>query len=422
MNCAQFKPPRKPHRTESRDTRDPLLQLAKSITALPNCIFLTHTSARRNMASMKTRPVDVVDLFVLLARRPHTQCMRSRPQLQFSRFASTNAPLPLDRTVAAGSRIPLHVGLDRNPDAVSAISRIPIPRGDKGEQFTPSVLARPLGLRNPPQTGDNSPLDARTWAQRRADFADPTKAKQRQRILLRSYFRPYYQERARARFHRGKSFVSNEKLFKREKALYFPNVWGRTLSKAGDGPDGGRDLAPLLRGKISIVSMESAEWARYQVESFVGAKSNAQLQELISNGRVQRISVNMQQAGFQMLLLKLFSWRIRRQIPEDQWNKYFMIQLPRDVRRGLTEDVRDAMGLLNSQVGYVYLVDSSAKIRWAGSGDAWEGEVAGLNSAIQRLLEEESSLPKTRRQAARTESDARDELIQNIPRPNLAVV
>lgn len=68
-----------------------------------------------------------------------------------------------------------------------------------------------------------------------------------------------------------------------------------------------------------------------------------------------------------------------------------MIKLPRDVRRGLTEDVRDAMGLLNSQIGYVYLVDSGAKIRWAGSGDAWDGEVAGLNAAIVRLVEEERS-------------------------------
>jgi ATPase complex subunit ATP10 len=79
-------------------------------------------------------------------------------------------------------------------------------------------------------------------------------------------------------------------------------------------------------------------------------------------------------------------------IPEDRWDKYFMIKLPRDIRRGLTDDVRDAMGFLNSQVGYVYLVDSSCKIRWAGSGHAWEGEVEGLNAAVQRLIQEEQKL------------------------------
>jgi len=50
------------------------------------------------------------------------------------------------------------------------------------------------------------------------------------------------------------------------------------------------------------------------------------------------------------------------------------------------------LSLLNSQVGYVYLVDSSCKIRWAGSGHAWEGEVAGLNAAVQRLVQEEQKL------------------------------
>jgi hypothetical protein len=50
------------------------------------------------------------------------------------------------------------------------------------------------------------------------------------------------------------------------------------------------------------------------------------------------------------------------------------------------------MGLLNSNVGYVYLVDSECRIRWAGSGHAWEGEVLGMNKAIERLLAEEETL------------------------------
>jgi ATPase complex subunit ATP10 len=58
------------------------------------------------------------------------------------------------------------------------------------------------------------------------------------------------------------------------------------------------------------------------------------------------------------------------------------------VGRGLTEDVRDAMGFLNSQVGYVYLLDTECRIRWAGSGHAWKGEVEWLNMGIKRLLEE----------------------------------
>lgn len=299
--------------------------------------------------------------------------------------------------MGAKSGIPLHVGLDRNPENVSAISRIPIPKGARGEEFTPSKLARPLGLQHPPQPGQNSPLDKRTRQQRRDDFYDSDKRREKTRIYIRSYFRPYYQEWSRSRHHRGKSFVSNTRLFKRDKALYFPNIWGSTLALEGDGPDGGRDITPVLNGKISIIGMQAGLWAEEQVNTFIGPKANPELEGLLAKykPKFQRIDVNMQPDWIRALLVKWSRGRLRKAVPEDQWSRYFMIRLPRDIKKGLTEDVRDAMGLLNSQIGYVYLVDSSAKIRWAGSGDAWPGEVEGLNGAIQRLVEEERALVKS---------------------------
>lgn len=341
---------------------------------------------------------DILDLFLRLARRPHSRCIRypERAYLyQCVRFASTNLPKHglHDRTIAPKSGIPIHVGLDRNPEHLSAISRIPIPKGERGEQFTPSELARPLGLQNPPRPGENSPLDKRTLTDRSKDFQDPDKVLERRRVLLRSYLRPYFQEWKRANHHRGKTFRSNPRLFKRSKALYFPNIWGQTLSEEGDGPDGGRDLSPALMGKISIVGMQAGRWAEEQVDTFIGSKHNPELNDIIArySPKVQRIDVNMQPDWMRALIVKMYRPGLRKLIPKERWSQYFMIKLPRDIRRGLTEDIRDAMGLLNSQIGYVYLVDSSARIRWAGSGDAWEGEAAGLNSAILRLVEEEQS-------------------------------
>ncbi|KAK4936126.1 Mitochondrial ATPase complex subunit atp10 [Elasticomyces elasticus] len=336
---------------------------------------------------------DLFSLFVSLALRPHARCLYRTQKLSQPRirYASTsNIPPP----PAPKSNIPLHVGLDRNPDSVSAISRIPIPKGERGEKFTPSVLSRPLGLQNRPLPGQNSPLDRRTLRERTQEFTSYEKALERRRVYLRSFFRPYFQEWRRVDHWKGKSFVSNERLFKREKALYFPNIWGQTLSKDGDGPDGGRDLAPAITGKISIIGMQSGQWAEEQVDTFVSPTHNPTLPRIIedNNGLVQRIDVNIQGDWIRALLVKIFSGRLRKMIPEDRWDKYFMIKLPRDIRRGLTDDVRDAMGFLNSQVGYVYLVDSSCKIRWAGSGHAWEGEVEGLNAAVQRLIQEEQKL------------------------------
>ncbi|KAL2423372.1 hypothetical protein ABEF95_002548 [Exophiala dermatitidis] len=345
---------------------------------------------------------ELLDIFVSLAVRPHSRCMyrAQRLSLQTIRHASTTTPPPKPPTLSKpgsdGSKpsIPLHVGLDRNPEGLSAISRIPIPKGEKGEKFTPSVLARPLGLTYPPRPGQNSPINRRTIQERKADFTSYEKALERRRVYLRSFFRPYFQEWRRVDHWKGKSFVSNPRLFKRDKALYFPNIWGQTLSKDGDGPDGGRDTTPILMGKISIIGIQSGQWAEEQVDTFISEKHNPRLKEIIeeSNGLVQRVDINMQGDSARSFLVKLFSSRLRKLVPEERWNRYFMIKLPRDIRRGLTDDVRDAMGLLNSQVGYVYLVDSSCKIRWAGSGHAWEGEVDGLNSALQRLVQEENAL------------------------------
>ncbi|KIX04631.1 uncharacterized protein Z518_05501 [Rhinocladiella mackenziei CBS 650.93] len=351
---------------------------------------------------------DLLNFIVSLALRPHGRCLcrASKLSQRGVRHVSTSNSPPSDRKSSLPrkkefeiekSTIPLHVGLDRNPGATSAISKIPIPRGEKGEKFTPSVLSRPLGLPHPPRPGQNSPIDTRTLQERREEFASYEKALERRRVYLRTFFRPYFQEWRRVDFWKGKSFVSNDRLFKREKALYFPNIWGQTLSKEGDGPDGGRDTTPLLMGKISIIGFQSGQWAEEQVDTFLSAKHNPELNKMIeeSNGQLQRLDVNIQGDWMRAFLVKLFSGRLRKMVPEHRWDRYFMIKLPRDIRRGLTDEIRDAMGLLNSQVGYVYLVDSSCKIRWAGSGHAWKGEVEGLNAAVQRLVLEEQNLQQS---------------------------
>jgi hypothetical protein len=75
-------------------------------------------------------------------------------------------------------------------------------------------------------------------------------------------------------------------------------VWGLTLRKEGDGADGARDLVEVLRGRISVVAIQSGYWAEEQVQSFLGEKNreNPMLRELIdgSGGLVQRVDVNVQ--------------------------------------------------------------------------------------------------------------------------------
>jgi len=50
--------------------------------------------------------------------------------------------------------------------------------------------------------------------------------------------------------------------------------------------------------------------------------------------------------------------------------------------------MREALGVGNSKVGYVYLVDSQCRVRWAGSGRADGGERKSLVRGVGRLVEE----------------------------------
>ena len=48
--------------------------------------------------------------------------------------------------------------------------------------------------------------------------------------------------------------------------------------------------------------------------------------------------------------------------------------------------VRDEMGMTNSRVGYVYLVDEECRIRWAGCADAMKEESEALERCTGVLL------------------------------------
>jgi len=347
----------------------------------------------------------LVDLLLAAASRPHARCSRHAQrqigQIRSYALAHRKKDSPSTPTPPKGAdpllaprkpaQVPLAVGIDRNPENKSAISRIPIPKGVKGEKFVPSPLARPLGLKSPPQPGQNSSVDRRSWEQKKADFTDYDRAVERRQIYLRTFLRPYFQEWHRLdKEFKGKSFVANERLFRKDKALYFPNMWGQTLSKKGQGPDGGYDTTPALRGKISIVGIQSGVWAQEQADTFLSEESNPELQTLLKDRSdvFQRADINIQDNIAKAFLVKLFSGRLRATISEDRWDRYFMVKLPRDVRLGLSDDVRDAMGFLNTAVGYVYLLDADCKIRWAGSGHAWKEELESLSAGIKRLLEE----------------------------------
>lgn len=182
------------------------------------------------------------------------------------------------------------------------------------------------------------------------------------------------------RHHRGKTFLSPPKLFKAESALYFPNMMGYTLAT----PFQKTSTTSVLTGKTSIVSVFSGTWAEQQTLTFVGEKQNPALAgevgKLEEEG-LQRVWINIEEDWMKAGLIRLFLGSSKKGKSRAEWGRSFV------VRRGVGDDMKDSIGMANGKVGYVYLVDGSCRIRWAGSGDADTGERERLVGVVRRLVE-----------------------------------
>jgi len=191
---------------------------------------------------------------------------------------------------------------------------------------------------------------------------------------------PYFREWSNMRHHKGKTFLAPPRLFRSDRALYFPNLHGQTLIKEKEL----RDTTSTLQDTVSIVSVFSSAWAERQAASFVSEKANPELHDLVkeSRGSAQIVQVNIEENAMKAALIGLFKPSLRKSLGEGNWGRYFV------VRKGMTDEMRDAIGLLNSKVGYVYLLDGACRIRWAGSGIAGEDEKEGLVKGVRRLIDE----------------------------------
>lgn len=182
------------------------------------------------------------------------------------------------------------------------------------------------------------------------------------------------------RHHRGKTFLAPPRLFRAESARYFPNMMGYTLAV----PAASASTTDVLTGKTSIVSVFSGSWAEQQTLTFVGEEQNPALarevEDLGAEG-LQRVWINIEENWMRAGLIRMFLGSSKKGKSGEEWGRSFM------VRRGVSDDVRDNIGMANGKVGYVYLVDGNCKIRWAGSGDAEIGEREGLAGVARRLVE-----------------------------------
>ncbi len=253
----------------------------------------------------------------------------------------------------------------------------PGPASDEVDVFVPKPLGRPIGFQNAPQAGENT-----TTPQSKKNYSNMTMRErnlEKRKDLVEKWGTNYFRDFKNIRKYRsGKTFLANPKIFKKEAALYFPNFHGETLAEKS------ADTTPVLQGKISVVNIYSSQWGEAQVQTFTGKKANAELHEALSQyrGVAQMVDLNIEENYMKAWIIALFQWRLRAARIKEDWGKYFII------RKGVSEKIRESIGLLNGRVGYVYLVDEQCKIRWAGSGNAEGTEMEDLNKGFKKLASE----------------------------------
>ena len=136
----------------------------------------------------------------------------------------------------------------------------------------------------------------------------------------------------------------------------------------------------------------SGMWAHKQTETFSPGGMDADAERTREGW--QRVEINIEEARLRALILKASRGGLRKVIAEEAWERYFVVnkglhpggrwKAPADFPGG----VREALGISNTKVGYVYLVDWECRIRWAGSGNATAAEAEALAKGVTKLVED----------------------------------
>ncbi|BFZ62362.1 Mitochondrial ATPase complex subunit atp10 [Saitoella coloradoensis] len=232
-----------------------------------------------------------------------------------------------------------------------------------------------------PHAGDEligAEKDSRAWKERMRDKLDHEKMLEKgQKNLVKFLNSSYWNDFHAMKKHMGKHWIAPRLMFRKDKALYMPNLKGRTLNTSSTKDES--TTTAILNHPVTLVSIFSSRSAEEQAATF----SNAFREHFASAAEGERpgmVSINVQENPLKAALVWAFLPGIRKSVPPEEHDNYFFITTR------LPDELRYSIGYLNTYVGYTYLLDSEARIRWAACGDAEEVEKSTMIKAATKLL------------------------------------
>lgn len=243
----------------------------------------------------------------------------------------------------------------------------------------PHVIERPLGL-DAPQLLNSSSRAVGSW-----DFFS-AEARERRQLQLDHDIKhsPFYDSKSFNNTN-GKIFTPPVSYFKADKAKYFPDFIGQTLTTKN------QRFGDLLKGKVSIVRIYSTMSGEKCANTFFSVDGKDYLTKdhdafTATHPHSQIIDLNLPQNWLKGFMVKLSQSNLKKLIPQQRHSRYFIVPnqvFPYDVKQKLYFD--------NTCSGYVFLLDQQGRIRWLTSGYANEKELALMWKCVRGLEREVAS-------------------------------
>ncbi|KAH8987837.1 ATP10 protein-domain-containing protein [Lactarius akahatsu] len=219
-------------------------------------------------------------------------------------------------------------------------------------------LRRPLGVLGVPATR------VKTLSERSADFLNQEKQLEKRRHLVKEASTGYFYDLHMTRVHGGKTWMAPNVLIREDIAALRAHT------------------TQLCAGKVSVIAMLSTKISELHATSYTKTL-NSKYQ---GHPVYQYVQINLQENILKSILVNIFLSSLRSKIPLDQHTRYL-------VSRQNMEYLREPLGMTNSRIGYVYLVDENLKVRWAACADAKEEEEEALIRCTGVLLNRQKRPP-----------------------------